>query len=77
MIQTPIPVIKTDVLEFNSKSYRYRSFSNFESIHLFLKDKHWLTVEHYFQAMKFPGDEERQERIRIAKSAAAGVGPAL
>ena len=33
-----------------------------------LENKEWLTIEHYFQAMKF-ADETYQEKIRLAASA--------
>jgi ribA/ribD-fused uncharacterized protein len=34
-----------------------------------LEGKQWPTVEHYFQAQKFPADPTLQERVRAAKTA--------
>ena len=56
-------------IEFNSKSEAYTELSNFHWSPFLLDDKMWPTVEHYFQAQKFPADPELQERIREAKSA--------
>ena len=56
-------------IEFNSKSETYTELSNFHWSPFLLDDKMWPTVEHYFQAQKFPADPELQERIREAKSA--------
>ena len=56
-------------IEFNSKSETYTELSNFHWSPFLLDDKMWPTVEHYFQAQKFPADPELQERIREANSA--------
>jgi N-glycosidase YbiA len=52
-------------IEFYSKTNAYSQFSNF-SPHGIEMDGLWYpTVEHYFQAMKFPG-HEHAEKIRLA-----------
>ena len=58
-----------ETIEFNSKSATHVELSNFHWSPFLLDDKMWSTVEHYFQAQKFPADPELQERIREAKSA--------
>jgi ribA/ribD-fused uncharacterized protein len=55
-------------IEFNSKSASYSELSNFHWAPFTLEDKIWNTVEHYFQAQKFPTDPALQERIRLAKT---------
>ena len=60
----------TTSIEFSSYSATYNEFSNFYSSPFTLKDKQWPTVEHYFQAQKFPGDKELQQRIRTADTPA-------
>lgn len=52
-------------IEFYSKREEYGEFSNF-SPHGVEMDGLWYpTIEHYFQAMKFPGHEQ-SEKIRCA-----------
>lgn len=58
-------------IEFSSKSATYSELSNFQVAPFILKDTTWPTVEHYFQAQKFPGDSLLQERIRLATSPAS------
>jgi ribA/ribD-fused uncharacterized protein len=58
-------------IEFNSKSPQYSEFSNFHPAQFVLDEHNWATVEHYFQAQKFPGDEPLFEKIRTASSPAA------
>lgn len=53
-------------IEFSSKSASYREFSNFYLAPFTLDGHSWPTVEHYFQAQKFIGDPDLQERIRLA-----------
>lgn len=55
-------------IEFYSKSEKYNEFSNFHNSPFILKDKEWKTVEHYFQAQKFPNDLVLQEKIRSTSS---------
>jgi hypothetical protein len=57
-------------IEFNSKSAQFHEFSNFHPAQFVLDDQSWATVEHYFHAQKFPGDELLCTKIRTAKSAA-------
>jgi len=42
--------------------------SNFSRHPITVDGATWPTVEHYFQAMKFPDDPARQERIRRART---------
>lgn len=55
------------VVEFNSLRGAYGFCSNFAPTPIILKGRRWPTVEHYFQAQKFP-DSEQEEAIRLAKS---------
>jgi len=56
-------------IEFNSKSAIYSEFSNFHlCTNLTIDDQIWPTVEHYFQAQKFPSDSALQKEIRLAKT---------
>jgi N-glycosidase YbiA len=50
---------------FSSKSADYRWLSNFSEHGFALDDLRWPSVEHYYQAQKFPAPETR-ERIRAA-----------
>ncbi len=52
---------------FYSSQEDYSEFSNFSQHGFTLKGKYWPTVEHYFQAQKFPG-QPLEERIRTASS---------
>jgi hypothetical protein len=54
-------------IEFSSKSLKYSEFSNFYAAPFVIDGQTWQTVEHYFQAVKFPGDP-LQEQIRTAKT---------
>jgi len=58
-----------ETLEFNSKSESYSELSNFHWSPFTLEEKVWPTVEHYFQAQKFPADPALQEKVRNAKTA--------
>jgi len=58
-----------ETLEFNSKSAAFSELSNFHQSPFTLEEKVWPTVEHYFQAQKFPADPVLQERVRAAKTA--------
>ena len=57
------------VIEFNSKSATHNELSNFHWSPFQLEGKTWPTVEHYFQAQKFPADPVLQEKVRAAKTA--------
>ena len=52
---------------FYSSTDDYACFSNFSPHGFTLDDRYWPTVEHYFQAQKFPGTDY-EEQIRQAKS---------
>lgn len=54
-------------MKFYRVNDEYGCFSNFSSHGFELKDTHWATSEHYFQAMKFY-DFVTQEKIRNATS---------
>lgn len=56
-------------IEFYSKTTAYSEFSNFSPHGIEMDGKWYPTIEHYFQAMKFPGHEQA-EKIRLAKSPA-------
>ena len=56
-------------IEFSSKSNTHQELSNFYSAPFLLEGKIWPSVEHYFQAQKFPSDPALQEKIRSAKTA--------
>jgi ribA/ribD-fused uncharacterized protein len=56
-------------LEFSSKSETHAELSNFHLTDFTIDGKTWRSVEHYFQAQKFPGDPVLQERVRAAKTA--------
>ena len=54
-------------IKFSAKlDNEYRGFSNLAPSPIVVDGKRYPTVEHYFQAMKFPGDIEWQEAIRVA-----------
>lgn len=50
--------------------------SNFSPHSLEIDGVLWPTVEHFFQAMKFPHQPQQQERIRQAEDASAAKGVA-
>jgi ribA/ribD-fused uncharacterized protein len=58
-------------IEFNSKISAYREFSNFYEAPFTLYGTSWPSVEHCFQAQKFPTDPSLQEKIRVAKTPAS------
>ncbi len=60
----------TDPIRFYSKTAAYHELSNFASFGLEENGVFWPTVEHYFQAQKFPGAESAayREKIRTAKT---------
>jgi ribA/ribD-fused uncharacterized protein len=55
-------------IEFSSKSNTHQELSNFYPAPFLLEGKIWPSVEHYFQAQKFPTDISLQERIRLAST---------
>jgi ribA/ribD-fused uncharacterized protein len=52
---------------YRERDLPYGCFSNFSKHDFVLDDLRWRTVEHYFQALKFPGDPHA-DRIRLVKS---------
>jgi ribA/ribD-fused uncharacterized protein len=55
------------VIKFYGRTDEYGCFSNFAHSPFRLNGQTWPSVEHYFQAAKFP-DTEHAEAIRLAKS---------
>ena len=68
------PLEVGEPIYFNAAKMKpYREFDNrFPSL-LTLNGKQWPSVEHYFQAMKFPTLPEYQEQIRAAATASAAI----
>jgi ribA/ribD-fused uncharacterized protein len=54
---------------FYSKTNSYFELSNFSPHGFQLDGAYWPTVEHYFQAQKFPTEPAYQEKIRQARTA--------
>ena len=61
--------LENDTIYFSSKSMTYSWLSNFYPQEIFLQNRLWPTVEHYFQAQKFL-DVEYREMIRTTISPA-------
>jgi len=55
-------------IEFSSKTDTYYEFSNFYLSKMIIDDIEWKSVEHYFQAQKFPTDKILQDKIKNASS---------
>ncbi len=53
---------------FYSKTNAYYELSNFSPHGFPLDGVYWPTVEHYFQAQKFPSDPAYQEKIRQTRT---------
>jgi ribA/ribD-fused uncharacterized protein len=53
---------------FYSKTTAYYELSNFSPHGFQLDGAYWPTVEHYFQAQKFPSQPSYQEKIRQTRS---------
>jgi ribA/ribD-fused uncharacterized protein len=58
------------IIEFYSKTPQYKEFGNYFLVKLMIDGKMYPSVEHYYQAMKFPDNPEYQETIRLAKTPA-------
>lgn len=52
-------------IRFYGKTDEYYEFSNFSPHGFETQDGYWPTVEHYFQAQKFAGDEHAKYREKI------------
>jgi ribA/ribD-fused uncharacterized protein len=63
------PPAGSSVIDFSVKT-PYKEFNNYHKVNMTIDGKVWPTVEHYFQAMKFPANPELQEQIRLAKTPA-------
>ena len=57
-----------EAIYFYSKTTAYYELSNFSPHGFPLDGAYWPTVEHYFQAQKFPAQPAYQEQIRRARS---------
>jgi ribA/ribD-fused uncharacterized protein len=61
---------QVQVIEFNSKIAEYSYLSNFHPAPFTYNGKTWPTVEHAFQAAKFPDAPDLQEKIRTTPTPA-------
>jgi ribA/ribD-fused uncharacterized protein len=61
------------VIKFYGSTGEYGCFSNFAHYPIRLHGRTWPTVEHFFQAQKFP-DTDYEEAIRQARSPAKAKG---
>ncbi len=59
-----------EAIAFYSKSNDYFEFSNFSPHGFEVEGTYWPTVEHFFQAQKFPDQPDYQEKIRQAPAPA-------
>lgn len=57
-------------IEFNSKIPAYAYLSNFHPAPFTYNGRLWPTVEHAFQAAKFPDNPDLQEKIRLTPTPA-------
>src|SRR4051794_40227111 len=60
--------VNSEPISFFSKAAAYYELSNFSPHGFQLDGAYWPTVEHYFQAQKFPSPPEYQHRIRRSRS---------
>lgn len=60
---------RTGKIKFYQKHQPYGFFSNFSYHAVYLKNKIWMTSEHYYQSQKY-ADTEYEEKIRLAPSPA-------
>ena len=67
-----LPYAEGEPIYFNAaKTKEYQEFDNRFPAPFTLEGKTWPTVEHYYQAMKFPELPEHQEAIRLLPTASA------
>lgn len=62
---------KEEPISFYSTSEKFKEFSNLFPSKITIDGKVYPSVEHYFQAMKFPNNPDYQEQIVAAKTGAA------
>jgi ribA/ribD-fused uncharacterized protein len=62
-------VQEREVIRFYGRNDTFGCFSNFADAPIVLDGRTWPTVEHYFQAQKFP-DTDYEETIRRARTPA-------
>jgi N-glycosidase YbiA len=65
-----LPPAENTIYFYSKLENPYKPFSNFHMASFTVDGKMYPSVEHYFQAMKFPSDPTFQETIRTAKTAA-------
>ena len=58
----------SETIDFNAKLSQFKEFSNLFKISLNIDGREWPSVEHYFQAMKYPTNFPLQEEIRKVKT---------
>jgi ribA/ribD-fused uncharacterized protein len=63
-----MPEPDCEPIGFYSSASAYHELSNFSPHGFSLDGACWPTVEHYFQAQKFPSHPDYQERIRLART---------
>ena len=63
------PAADQPVVEFSSQIKEWKELRTDFKVNLEIDGKTYPSVEHYFQAMKFPANEALQEEIRTAKTA--------
>ena len=67
----------TDPIYFYSRTSAFHEFSNFAPFGFEEDGAYWPTVEHYFQAQKFPGAENAGYREKIRKATTPKEAKAL
>ena len=73
-VEPGIPYASGEPIYFNAaKLEPYREFDNRYPAKFTLDGKEWSSVEHYYQAMKFPEFPEFQEEIRLTPGASAAA----
>ncbi|RIA97874.1 hypothetical protein C1645_719390 [Glomus cerebriforme] len=60
--------MEKSVISFYGRGREWGEFSNFFEAEILIDGETWPTVEHYFQAQKFPSQPEIQQKIRNFKT---------
>ncbi len=69
-----VPYAEGEPIYFNgAKLEPFKEFDNRYPVKFTLDGKEWNSVEHYYQAMKFPELPDYQEQIRLAPTATAAA----